>query len=850
MSRPPVYRRTGSPRALAKSGVGQQRYFGDSFAELVNITEQLARDEHGTEIPTKVRSLARTLVEIPALFAHILGEHQSLYAAEAFLPTASSPRSLFRHARRLSYKPDPGVAAKGLAAFVVKEGLSGTVDKGLALASSPRGELKSQTYETLDDVHVDAEWNKMQVADANIATPIVFDGHDIIDLPLSERHDLELGEVALLEGQGKFAVVTVVDSLEDAEEPMVRLRRMTNSDVATGSWPAYSSVSPYRLLVQPRLETRIFGWDADSRTYPLAEVSNPMAYTPPATTDLSPSTGYEILPAPSTAGSELYLESAIDLPDNGSYLALMQGMDATPYALSSSTERSVLFKRGVRVSTPTVTGNSIDGFVISTATTELVESSAGGRTTGMVLTDLVTGSEEDWEEYPLDVTVLGDWGKVLGVAPTQPNPQAMTSEVCFSTDLSLMRPGRRVILESTTTELAASAMITKILEPTATESRWRMTLQMEEGAVIGDFAKGMTNILANVASVSHGESRTEAIGSSDGASPYQVFDIKKSPVTNINGAIGAEIELEVRVNGVLWELKEDFYGVDSDARVLRYERDADQQVSIHCGGEGKAAIPPAGKRNIEASYRVGLGVIGDAETGRVSRIKKASPILDSVRNPLSVSGGTDPAVAEDVRRQAVQPIVTFDRAVSVQDHADLALLFDGVARSSARWISGGGVELVAADAQGEAIADTEALRGFLEARRDNSTPLILRLPQPVDVTCHFRVERVATWLEDSVRLITQDALFGELEFAPGLFTFAAREFSQPQSLSGVYSHLLDLEAVAAVQAEVFDHTGVVDVKDIIHAASFQWLRLLSQNCEIEVVDPGSLLVVALEEGGS
>ena len=295
---------------------------------------------------------------------------------------------------------------------------------------------------------------------------------------------------------------------------------------------------------------------------------------------------------------------------------------------------------------------------------------------------------------------------------------------------------------------------------------------------------------------------------------------------------------------------EDFYNTDADARILRHELDAEQKVSIHFGGEGKGAVPAAGNRNIEAVYRVGLGVIGDANAERLTRIKKAFPILDSVTNPLPIRGGTDPAAPEDVRRQAVQPIVTFDRAVSVQDHADLALLFPGVARSSARWINAGGVELVAADAGGELLADMDGLRAFLEARRDNGIALIFRSPQPVDVECRFRIERDPAWLADAVRIVTQNALFGMDQDRPGLFTFPAREFSQPESLSGVYAHLLDLPGVAGAQAEMFDMFGEGEVKDILHASSFQWLRLQPQNCTIQVVEPQSLLVTALEEGGS
>ena len=86
MSRPPIHRPAPSPRSAAAG-----RYFAPDFAALVALAEAVARDRHGIEIPAKGRGLARTLIELPALLAHILGEHQSLYAREAFLASAALP---------------------------------------------------------------------------------------------------------------------------------------------------------------------------------------------------------------------------------------------------------------------------------------------------------------------------------------------------------------------------------------------------------------------------------------------------------------------------------------------------------------------------------------------------------------------------------------------------------------------------------------------------------------------------------------------------------------------------------------------------------------------------------------
>ena len=87
-------------------------------------------------------------MELSALVAHVLSVYQRHYAGEAFISTARAASSLVRHAHRLAYQPDSGLAASGYVVIVTKEGVGGTVAAGLSLASVPLGETKAQDYET------------------------------------------------------------------------------------------------------------------------------------------------------------------------------------------------------------------------------------------------------------------------------------------------------------------------------------------------------------------------------------------------------------------------------------------------------------------------------------------------------------------------------------------------------------------------------------------------------------------------------------------------------------------------------------------------------------------------------
>jgi len=835
MSRPPIHRRPPSPRGdPATPGTG---YFDPDFAALVALAETVARDGPGLVIPPKGRGLARTLIELPAVLAHLLGAHQSLYAREAFIATAQLPDSLTRHARKLAYEPDAGVAATGLAAFTAKPGLAGTLHAGFGLQSTPKGEVKAQTYETLEPLELNAAWNALRPADAMVPTPMVFNG-GLIELPLASRHGLDRDALVLLEGQGRAAVLRVDDPLDDEPTPRIRLRRIGGP--LNETWPVVTA--GYRLHSRPAIQERLFGSTANPSVFPPGLLAVPTAYVEPNAT--TPTRFGYVLPTGAAAlGSRLYLIREVDTPAQGAFAALVSPSSAAALRVTAVESHVVQLRRGERETRPTVsvsgTGSNTTVNVTSTPTVTLTET--GGRVTALGLADAVSGVARLFgtlQPFPLDATLLTSWAETVAVASLSPNPAPLGTEVPLATDLSTMRPGRTVILRHTGNGTAIAATLTRLQAPIFSLP-WTVTLAPAAGATIpADFTRSSVEILANVARVSHGETKVEVAGGSDGVTPHQSFALKGTPVTRLPGAMGAEIALSVRVGGVLWELREDFHAAGPDTPALRADTDAEGTVTLRFGGEGRGAVPPAGRRSIEAAYREGLGRIGDIEAGRLVRIRKASPLIDAVTNPLPVRGGTDPASTDDLVWQATRPVRLFDRAVSVADHADLALLFPGVARAAARW-TGYAVEVTAADATGAGLADRAALRAFLDARRDTTLPLLLLDPQPVDVSIALRVERSAAHLADAVRLAVQEALLGEGP-PPGLFAFASRALSAPQSLSGLYACLRPLAGVTGLEATRFALAPDSGVADILHATDRQWLRLRPSALNITIVEPGLL----------
>jgi hypothetical protein len=181
---------------------------------------------------------------------------------------------------------------------------------------------------------------------------------------------------------------------------------------------------------------------------------------------------------------------------------------------------------------------------------------------------------------------------------------------------------------------------------------------------------------------------------------------------------------------------------------------------------------------------------------------------------------------------------TFDRAVSVQDHADLALLFPGVARAAAR-LANGGIEVVVATADGGSppLADVAS---FLNARRDTSLRLLVSESEAVNLFLSLLVEHDPTYLTERVRRALHAALFGAAPAAPGMFTFPARTFGQAAHLSEVYQRVAEVEGVTFVDVTQFRIADVGAVMDVLQVSPRQWLQLPPAHLDLSLA-PGAAL---------
>jgi hypothetical protein len=834
-----------TPAGQQAGGTDTLDYMRPEFAELKALVGGLLREEAGAAVPAEGGPTS-VLLELPALLGHILSRYQDLYAGEAFLATARSAKSLVRHARRLAYAPDAGMAASGPIVLTVGPGLFGRLPEGFAFASTPLGDQKAATYETLDPLDVDARWNDIRPVAAALPTEIGFQGAEAT-LPLAGLGlGLEPGEPVLLAGQGVALGCRVLEATEDPAhgETAVRLATIAPPGQLPASDPAAGG---YTLFAKPALEQRVFGHDADPTRFPAENLANPHPYDAsvvdvggnPSPAAGTVELGYEVQSEGPGLAQELYLSSSLDEPIVGQTVLVATGPALLPFVVTSAAAASVTFRRGevVAFDVPDITTDDGNLQVGTKTEKRTIESHVAGTVTALALSD-PAGNPMVWSiqtAYPVRGRVLGRWRQAHPVAATRPNPAPAGQGLVLAADLDGMRPGRSIVLASLDESRVHPAIVSRFeLQQDGTSRLW----WDPDLAAAPVWPLGDLKVLGNVASVSHGERAEEVLGGSDGVSPFQRFALKKHPVTHVPGGAGGEPELEVRVDNIAWRRVEDFHGAGPNDRVYRVEQDETHASSVVFGGRGQGAVPPAGRKNITASYRFGLGTDGNVGSRRVSRIKKAVPILQSAVNPAPLAGGAAPADADAIRVEATRYIRTFDRAVSVQDFADLVLLFPGIVRSAAHWIEGTGVHLVVATADGDAPPALAAVRAFLDARRDVTVPLRLVDPMPVDVTLAAALNADPSFLTETVRNAALAALV-EGDPPTGLFAFRRRGFGEAVPLSAVYAALHRVPGVSAVRVTRFDIAGGAAVRDTIQASQRQWLRLRPQDCDLAVAPGGA-----------
>lgn len=195
-------------------------------------------------------------------------------------------------------------------------------------------------------------------------------------------------------------------------------------------------------------------------------------------------------------------------------------------------------------------------------------------------------------------------------------------------------------------------------------------------------------VFYNLLPVSRGKTvPTETLGSGNPVIAAQDFVLSKSPVTYFSDSASMSGDnfsstVHISVNGVRWTEVRNFYGQAPNAQVYVLREDDEGRTHATFGDGINGARLPTGFGNVVATYRYGAG--GTAPAAETLRsVLTPTPGLKGVRNPLRPTGGADADTPHRLSSLAPKSVLTFNRAVAIDDYATIAASVGGVAQAAA-----------------------------------------------------------------------------------------------------------------------------------------------------------------------
>jgi predicted phage baseplate assembly protein len=830
-------------------------------------------------------------VELWAYLADILTFYQERIANEAFLGTASLRDSLLRLAGLVDYRPSPGAAAGGWVGFTAAANQSLTIPAGFRVASRPQPGQQSVVFETTAPISAAGGNNSIALS---LLSPNVPFAPGTVAL-----QGINLG-VAV--GDYLVMVDNVSAELETANLVQVTgVSPDTTSGVTTISWQdplnIYLQATKGAAVYAFRVKAAPFGynaplWDVLSPTLTNSNQPATSAVSPPPPSTVTasnpqlPAVLYPItwelrtlplqpsqpapLPAGGIAAPELRLNDWFFIPVP---LTPGPGWEPTNQLFLDRVYSQLKYSNSNQGLAVLLTDDSV--FQVLT----VVDSRDAAKTAYSLAaqsTRLTFDQDIFTRTFPLRNTVVLTGSELLPLQVDLPIPDPLTgASLTLAGIHTQLQDGQTVVLQGKLFDAASNSASSTVAAEAAILDGAPQPDQVN-GVTVVNLKQGLTNqysisscvLLANVASVTQGQTvNDEILGSGDSTS-FQSYPLKKIPLTYLpstdpEGLSAVESTLTVSVNGVAWSEQPNLATSAPSDPVFVTTLDDSGQTTVVFGDGFNGARPPSGVDNIHAHYRNGLGSAGNLPSGAVQQLVDSLTNLQKVANPIPTSGGADQESPGSIRKSAAGSLQTFGRAVSAADYAALASSYPGIAKASAAWIvqdpstqlvvAHPYVQLTAATTnrtplQGTSLAAN--LRRFLDGRRDPNVLLRIQDFTPVYIAVTVEVAINAQYPHQATLNSVNAALNPGVnpDGSLGFFAFDRLQFGEPVFLSSLYAAV---QAVAGVDNVVVTTLARV-APSPADAASAAPHDILIGPTEVAVVDgkasPASVLTV-IGKGG-
>lgn len=317
------------------------------------------------------------------------------------------------------------------------------------------------------------------------------------------------------------------------------------------------------------------------------------------------------------------------------------------------------------------------------------------------------------------------------------------------------------------------------------------------------YRRPTVRVNANVALATHGETQEEQIGSGNAARTNQAFELSKKPLTLVSAATesGIATTLSVRVEGVEWTEVPSLLDAGPNDEIYQVRIDNDRTTRVVFGDGQRGRRLPTGQLNVSASYRAGIGAVGEAVDESITQLKTRPLGIRAVVNPSPAMGSAEPEGIDDARARAPQSVRTLGRIVSLTDYADFARSFAGVGKavSTALWFGQERIAhlTVAPEAEGVFGEDATTLANLRDAvaKFRNQT-------HRVEVAPHTeRLFKLTATLTHDDRHLPEDVEAAARQALIARFGYQARALAQSVSAAEVVAALQGVNGVVAVDLD-------------------------------------------------
>jgi hypothetical protein len=628
-----------------------------------------------------VPDLGIMMAEWWAYISDILSFYNERIANEDYLRTAMLPDTPGGLVKILGYRPRPAIAATGtLAALVTPTVLPGqtvTLPLGLQFQSKPGPGLPPQTYELsaatpigLPD-HVPALPPPNLIATSQVwPTIYYYEGSSVEAMAKKATFKAMARKASYVKaGLEEISGVTYTDSITVYSV----LIKGTVSKVNVGSLlllgPLDDTVTPNLMTVYsaPQLQQAATG---KQTTITMTADSAPSAMTAEnaqlkRATQSAPFwsvNGFAV----DTTGTVVQLAGLVRQIQPGDWLAFSVPSTGAAQLVQVTAVQDML-------------GDASQNGGPATVTT----AATGSPTPIPVLhTQLTVSPALTWSitNYLSMASLLFDWVSVGTLVDQPPSPWDGTTEIdpIAPAQFSTTSPQPILLADSLGNGLAGSGV-------TAGDGGLDVTWPLNTPTPLSPELQPPITVYYNLLPVTCGKTvAKEVLGSGDATIPGQSFMLAKSPVTYLANGATYQSTVSITIDSLPWTEVPSFYGQPANAQIFVTREDAQQNTWVDFGDGVNGARLTTGVNNVIASYRIGGGS-QIPPAGKLTVIAQNYPGLQSVVNPVPVSGGSDPDPASLLKEYAPRSVLAFGRAVSVFDYAAIAAQAPGVSMASASW---------------------------------------------------------------------------------------------------------------------------------------------------------------------